>query len=79
MGLGAALNQDWDINIRLPVAYFLRTLIDTERQYYATKRERFAFIWAVNQFKFLLMEMLFVVMTNHHALKAMRTKANLAG
>ena len=31
VGLGAALTQDWGIDVQLPVAYALRTLIDAER------------------------------------------------
>lgn len=75
----AALTQNWELDVLLLVAYALRTLINAERQYSATKREGLAVVWEVHQFKSYVMGMPFVVVTNHLALKALRTKAKLAG
>ena len=79
VGLGAALTQDCGVEERLPVAYASRTLHSAERRYSATEREGLAVVWAVNHFKSYVMGMPFVVVTDHSALRALRTKEQLDG
>lgn len=61
------------------MSYASRTLNVYERQYLTTKRKGLAIVWAVDHFKFYLMGMPFVIVTNHAALTSLKAKANSEG
>ena len=79
VGIGAALTQENEVKIRLPVAYASQTLDTTERKYSVTDREGLGVIWAVKHFVSYILGMPFTIVTNHAALKALRTKERLEG
>ena len=79
VGIGAALTQESEPDIRLPVAFASRTLQPAERRYSTTDREGLAVVWAVRYFKSYILGMPFVIVTDHSALRALRTKECLEG
>ena len=79
VGIGAALTQEHEEEIRLPVAYASRSLNDTERRYSTTDREGLAVIWAVKYFMSYILGMPFTIVTDHSALTALKTKEKLEG
>lgn len=72
--MGGALPQEWEREVRFPVAYASRTLHNPDKRYSATEREGLAVVWEVNHFKSYVMGMSFVVVNDHSALRALRTK-----
>ena len=79
VGIGAALTQENEVELRLPVAYASRTLDTTERKYSVTDREGLGVVWAVKHFVSYILGMPFTIVTDHAALKALRTKERLEG
>ena len=51
VGIGAALTQEAEPDVRLPVAFASRTLQPAELRYSTTDREGLAVVWAVRYFK----------------------------
>lgn len=74
VGLGVALTHEYGAYICLPVAYASCTLLDAERRYSLTEREKLFIVWAVYYFKSYIMGMTFVVITDYSALQALKTK-----
>lgn len=65
--------------MRLPIAYASKTLDNTERKYSVTDREGLGVVWAVKHFVSYILGMPFTIITDHAALKALRTKDKLDG
>ena len=78
VGLGAALTQEVE-DTRLPIAYASRTLNEAERKYSATDKEGLGVYWAVRHFMSYILGMPFTIVTDHAALRALRTKEKLEG
>lgn len=72
--LGAVLVQN-----EHPVAYASRTLSSSERNYSATERECLAVVWAIKEYRHLLLGRPFSVVTDHAALQWLRTAREPAG
>ena len=81
-GIGAVLAQSYlyeNVWTNFPVAYASRSLKPAEINYSTTDCERLAVVWAVKKFKSYIYGMHFTIITDHNALKALKTKADLEG
>ena len=72
-GLGAALLQEVDSKL-MPISYASRTLNKAERNYSVTKREALAVVWALRQYKYLVLGYQIIVITDHKPLLAIFRK-----
>jgi hypothetical protein len=72
-GIGAVLMQEYD-GILHPLAYVSKTLSETQRNYSTTKREAMALVFALEQFRYLILHFSVQVYTDHLPLKGVITK-----
>ena len=82
VGLGAVLSQSQDdcgVENRFPVAYASQLLSKAERNYGITDYEGLAVFWAISHFETYIHGMIFTVITDHSALKALKEKSVLTG
>ena len=73
-GLGAALLQEHEGKLH-PVSYASRTLNKAECNYYVTKKEALAVVWALRNYKYVILGYPVVVITDHKPLLALFRKA----
>ena len=66
-GVGAVLLQYHD-NVHDPVAYASRKLLDRETRYSTIERELLAVVWAIQQFKYYLLGVTFILEVDHKPL-----------
>ncbi|XP_069985589.1 uncharacterized protein [Penaeus vannamei] len=74
-GLGAVLLQDVN-DMKMPIAYASRKLLERERNYATIEKECLAIIWAVDKFKNYLFGKEFVLQTDQQPLTYLRNKKN---
>ena len=73
-GSGAALLQEHEGKLH-PVSYASRTLNKAEANYYVTKKEALAVVWALRNYKYIILGYPIVVITDHKPLLALFRKA----
>ncbi|KAE9031891.1 hypothetical protein PR001_g10851 [Phytophthora rubi] len=78
VGLGACLMQDQGHGWQ-PIAYASKVNSSAESNYSITELECFAVVWSVKLFRPYLYGRMFVIITDHSALKWLMTRPNLAG
>ncbi|KAE8904474.1 hypothetical protein PF007_g25363 [Phytophthora fragariae] len=78
VGLGACLMQDQGHGWQ-PIAYASKVNSIAESTYSITELECFAVVWSVKLFRPYLYGRMFVIITDHSALKWLMTRPNLAG
>ena len=67
-GLGAALEQEVEGDVWVPVALASRFLNDQEKKYSTNEYELLAIVWSCERFRNYLLGNHFVVLTNHKAI-----------
>ena len=72
-GLGAALLQECEGKLH-PISYASRTLNKAERNYFVTKKEALAIVWALRHYKYVILGYPIVVITDHKPLLAIFRK-----
>ena len=79
--LGATLlqKQNKTKNEWKRIGYCSKTLMDTERNYSTTERERYSVVWAVNTLRTYIEGETFTVRTNHDALRWLITLTDSSG
>jgi len=77
-GLGAVLLQDVN-DMKMPIAYASRKLLERERNYATIEKECLAIIWAVDKFKNYLFGKEFVLQTDQQPLTYLRNMKNSNG
>ncbi|XP_069992741.1 uncharacterized protein [Penaeus vannamei] len=77
-GLGAVLLQDVN-DMKMPIAYASRKLLERERNYATIEKECLAIIWAVDKFKSYLFGKEFVLQTDQQPLTYLRNMKNSNG
>lgn len=75
-GIGAILKQKSQDNLLHPVGYFSRKLLDYQTRYSVTELECLAIVESLNHWHHHLYGRQFTVITDHHALKWLRTIKN---
>ena len=73
IGLGAVLSQYNDDNREVVIAYASKSLVGAEQNYPITELECLAVIWAVQHFHKYLIRTKFTIITDHSALKTLKT------
>ena len=79
VGMGAVLEQKDDEGNSHPVLYWSKTFNSAERNYSVTERECLAVVEAIKQFRHYVYGSPFTVVTDHNALKWLRTAKDLSG
>ena len=77
-GIGAVLSVIRD-NEESPVAYYFKQLTPAEKNYTVTELECLAVVRAINHFAIHLLWRDFTLVTDHHALAALRISGKLNG
>ena len=77
-GIGAVLSVIRDIK-ESPVAYYSKQLSLVEKNYTVTELECLAVVWAIDHFAIHLLGRNFTLVTDHHALAALRSSGKLNG
>ena len=77
-GIGAVLSVIRD-NKESPVAYYSKQLSLAEKNYTVTELECLAVVWAIDHFAIHLLGRNFTLVTDHHALAAIRSSGKLNG
>ena len=67
-GLGAALEQEIENDVWVPIAFASRFLNDQEKKYSTNELELLAIVWSCEHFRNYLLGNHFVVLTNHKAI-----------
>ena len=78
-GLGAILSQKDEEGKEIVIAYASRSLTPAEKNYVTTEQECLAIVWGIQHFHKYLMTRHFTVITDHSALKSLRTVVNPTG
>ena len=78
-GLGAILSQLNEYGKETVIAYASKSLTPAERNYPITEQECLAIVWGIQHFHKYLVTRTFVVITDHSALKSLRTVINPTG
>jgi hypothetical protein len=78
-GLGAILSQLNEHGKEIVIAYASRSLTPAERNYPITEQECLAIVWGIQHFHKYLTRKSFKVITDHSALKSLRTIENPTG
>ena len=74
-GLGAALEQEIEKDVWVPIAFASRFLNDQEKKYITNELELLAIVWSCEHFRNYLLGNHFVVLTDHKAIiLALKTK-----
>ena len=74
-GISGVLVQDFG-GEEHPVAFVSRQLNTAEKNYATTELEALAVVWSIKQFEHYLVDKHFTVVTDHHALRWLPTKAS---
>ena len=72
-GIGAALLQESEGKLH-PISYASKSLSKSERNYSTSKREALAVVWALRQFKYIILGYDIIVLTDHKPLLALFQK-----
>ena len=72
-GLGAVLSQLNGDGKEIVIAYASRTLVQAEKNYPITDQECLAIMWAIEHFYKYLIGKKFMIITDHSALKTLKT------
>src|SRR6266511_941893 len=72
-GLGAVLSQLNDEGKEIVIAYASRSLVQAEKNYPITDQECLAIMWAIEHFHKYLIGKKFMIITDHSALKTLKT------
>jgi hypothetical protein len=78
-GLGAILSQKDEEGKEIVIAYASKSLTPAERNYVITEQECLAIVWGIQYFHKYLVTRPFTVVTDHSALKSLRTIENPTG
>ena len=78
-GLGAILSQKDEEGKEIVIAYASKSLTPAERNYVITEQECLAIVWGVQHFHKYLATGHFTIVTDHSALKSLRTVENPTG